>query len=338
MSEYIRNQILGIADNFKALASMAGDIEQVARICTDTLKAGNKIMFCGNGGSAADSQHLAAELVGRYKLNRPAMNALALTVDTSILTAVGNDYGYETVFSRQLEGVGRPGDLLVGLSTSGNSRNIVLAMELARRMGVRTVALTGRGGGEMKEVAEFCIAVPSDATNNIQEMHIAVGHLVCELVEREIYGGYVHRIEDFRLVPGILNLCRQAKEKGYLVLVATNQSGIGRGMFSEDDFERLTEYMRGVFRSSGAEIAGVFHCPSADDGHPDRKPNPGLFLKAAAAHGLDMKACVSVGDRERDIRAALAAGVGRNFLFSAEDVPTLATARVETLEEVAARL
>ena len=139
-------------------------------------------------------------------------------------------------------------------------------------------------------------------------------------------GGYVHRIEDFRLVPGILNLCCQAKEKGYLVLVATNQSGIGRGMFSEDDFERLTEYMRGVFRSSGAEIAGVFHCPSADDGHPDRKPNPGLFLKAAAAHGLDMKACVSVGDRERDIRAALAAGVGRNFLFSAEDVPTLATA------------
>ena len=138
MSEYIRNQILGIADNFKALAAMAGEIEQVARVCADTLKAGNKIMFCGNGGSAADSQHLAAELVGRYKLNRPAMNALALTVDTSILTAVGNDYGYETVFSRQLQGLGRSGDLLVGLSTSGNSQNIVLAMELARRMGVRT--------------------------------------------------------------------------------------------------------------------------------------------------------------------------------------------------------
>lgn len=188
MSEYIRNQILGIADNFKTLAAMAGEIEQVARVCADTLKAGNKIMFCGNGGSAADSQHLAAELVGRYKLNRPAMNALALTVDTSILTAVGNDYGYETVFSRQLQGLGRSGDLLVGLSTSGNSQNIVLAMELARRMGVRTVALTGQGGGEMKTVADFCIAVPSDATNNIQEMHIAVGHLVCELVEQEMYG------------------------------------------------------------------------------------------------------------------------------------------------------
>lgn len=189
MSEYVKNQILRIADNFKALAALSEDIEEVTRACTETLKAGNKIMFCGNGGSAADSQHLAAELVGRYKLNRPAMNALALTVDTSILTAVGNDYGYDTVFARQVEGVGRAGDLLVGLSTSGNSRNIVLAMELARSMGVRTVALTGQDGGRMKAQADWCIAVPSAATNNIQEMHIAVGHLICELVEQEIYGG-----------------------------------------------------------------------------------------------------------------------------------------------------
>lgn len=188
MSEYIRDRILRIADNFRALASLSEDIEEMARVCTETLKAGNKIMFCGNGGSAADSQHLAAELVGRYKLNRPAMNALALTVDTSILTAVGNDYGYDTVFARQLEGLGHRGDLLVGLSTSGNSRNIVLAMELAREMGVRTAALTGQGGGAMKVLANFCIAVPSDATNNIQEMHIAVGHLICELVEQEMYG------------------------------------------------------------------------------------------------------------------------------------------------------
>lgn len=188
MSDYIREQILGIANNFKALAAMSGAVEQAAQMCLDTLKAGNKIMFCGNGGSAADSQHLAAELVGRYKMNRTAMNALALTVDTSILTAVGNDYGYETVFARQLEGLGRPGDLLVGLSTSGNSRNIVLAMELAQRMNVRTLALTGRSGGQMKTMADHCIAVPSDATNNIQEMHIAVGHLICELIEQGMYG------------------------------------------------------------------------------------------------------------------------------------------------------
>ena len=149
---------------------------------------------------------------------------------------------------------------------------------------------------------------------------------------------FLNRMEQLRIYPQTFEAIRLINDSGMKAVVVTNQSGIGRGMFSEDDFERLTEYMRGVFRSSGAEIAGVFHCPSADDGHPDRKPNPGLFLKAAAAHGLDMKACVSVGDRERDIRAALAAGVGRNFLFSAEDVPTLATARVETLEEVAARL
>ncbi len=151
-------------------------------------------------------------------------------------------------------------------------------------------------------------------------------------------GGYVHRIEDFQLVPGVLDLCRQAKEKGYLVIVVTNQSGIGRGMFTEEDFSQLTDHMKSVFHAAGAEIADVFHCPSVDDGHPDRKPNPGLFLKAAAVHGLDMAACVSVGDRERDIQAALSAGVGRNFLFSPEEAPTCATARVGTLNEVAAWL
>ena len=150
--------------------------------------------------------------------------------------------------------------------------------------------------------------------------------------------GYVHRREDFHLVPGILELCCQAKAKGYLVIVVTNQSGLGRGMFTEEDFTRLTEYMKSVFSAAGAEIADVFHCPGVDDAHPDRKPNPGLFLKAAAAHGLDMASGVSVGDRERDIQAAISAGVGRNFLFSPEDAPTRATARVRTLHEVAAWL
>lgn len=151
--------------------------------------------------------------------------------------------------------------------------------------------------------------------------------------------GYVHRREDFHLVPGILELCRQAKARGYLVIVVTNQSGIGRGMFTEEDFMQLTDYMKGVFSAAGAQIADVFHCPGMDDAHPDRKPNPGLFLKAAAAHGLDMEACVSVGDRERDIQAAISAGVGRNFLFSPEkDVPTRGTACVKTLHAVAAYL
>ena len=155
-------------------------------MCIEALRRGNKIMFCGNGGSAADSQHLAAELVGRYKMNRPAMNAVALTVDTSILTAVGNDYGYDTIFERQVEGIGKEGDVLVGLSTSGNSKNVLLAFAKAKKQGIKTLALTGNAGGKMKEEADLTINVPSDTTNNIQEMHIAVGHLLCGVIEKEI--------------------------------------------------------------------------------------------------------------------------------------------------------
>ncbi len=188
MKDFINAELLGIADNFKLLASYSDTIAQVATHCRQALQNSRKIMFCGNGGSAADSQHLAAELIGRYKLNRKAMNAIALTVDTSILTAVGNDYGYDTIFRRQIEGLGQQGDVLIGLSTSGNSENVVQAFQLARDMGISTIALTGQGGGKMKELADFCVNVPSNATNHIQEMHIAVGHLICELVEREIYG------------------------------------------------------------------------------------------------------------------------------------------------------
>lgn len=184
----IQSQILLIADNFRRLADLSPMVEQVANVCSTALRAGNKIIFCGNGGSAADSQHLAAELVGRYKLNRKAMNAMSLTVDTSILTAVANDYGYETIFSRQLEGIGQSGDVLIGLSTSGNSRNIVLAMEMAEDMGITTVALTGEEGGVMKDLADYSLPVPSSQTNNIQEMHIALGHIICGLVEESIHG------------------------------------------------------------------------------------------------------------------------------------------------------
>ena len=143
-------------------------------------------MFCGNGGSAADSQHLAAEFVGRYKMERVALNSLALTVDTSILTAVGNDYGYDDVFRRQVEGLGQKGDVLIGLSTSGNSVNVVKAFDQAKAMGITTVAFTGAGGGSMQQKADICLAVPASVTNHIQEMHITAGHLVCELVEKAV--------------------------------------------------------------------------------------------------------------------------------------------------------
>lgn len=188
MQEYIKEQIDELITALGELKQAAvGDITRVVKLCTTALRDGHKIIFCGNGGSAAQSQHLAAELVGRYKLDRPAMNSLSLTVDTSNLTAIGNDYGYDVIFARQLEGVGQRGDVLIGLSTSGNSRNVLLAFEKARQMGIHTVALVGRQGGQMQQQAELSLAVPADTSAHIQEMHIAIGHLICDLIEKEFY-------------------------------------------------------------------------------------------------------------------------------------------------------
>ncbi len=154
-------------------------------IATETLEAGNKIMLCGNGGSAADAQHIAAELTGRYKIERRGLPAIALTTDTSALTAIGNDYGYEEVFSRQVEALAQKGDLLIGISTSGNSPNVIYAMQKAKEMGCRAVGLSGKGGGKMNDVCDLNIIVPSDDTARIQEMHILIGHIVCQLIDNE---------------------------------------------------------------------------------------------------------------------------------------------------------
>lgn len=175
-----------IAGNFERLKSQAGEIVRAADLVIAALRAGNKVMFCGNGGSAADAQHLAAELMGRFLRDRRPLPALALTVDTSALTAIANDYSYEQVFARQLTGLGRPGDVLVAISTSGNSANVVRALEAAPALGVRTVGLTGGGGGRMAPLCEVCIRVPASRSDRIQEMHIAVGHLICGLAEEAI--------------------------------------------------------------------------------------------------------------------------------------------------------
>lgn len=164
----------------------ADSVPPAARMLIDTIKGGGTVFFCGNGGSAADSQHLAAELVGRFRKQRRAMPALALTTDTSILTSVGNDFSYSEVFSRQVEGLVRRNDLLVGLSTSGNSENVLLAVLKAKSLGARTLGLLGCGGGKIKTECDFSIVVPSDNTANIQEMHILLGHILCDLTEQAL--------------------------------------------------------------------------------------------------------------------------------------------------------
>ena len=172
------------ARNFETLTKEAGAVAEAARMIVAAIRGGGKAIFCGNGGSAADSQHLAAELMGRYLKEREPLPAVALTTDSSALTAIGNDYAFDEIFARQLRGLGRKGDVLIGISTSGNSRNVVAALETAKARGIATIALTGSAGGAMRGLADLCIAVPSSDTPRVQEMHIAIGHMICDLVER----------------------------------------------------------------------------------------------------------------------------------------------------------
>jgi D-sedoheptulose 7-phosphate isomerase len=163
-------------------------ILEIAYTMVEALSQGNKVIWMGNGGSAADAQHLAAELVSRFYKEREGLPSLALNCNTSVLTAVGNDYGFELVFERQVEALARPGDVVVGISTSGASANVLRAIERARSMGCLTVGLTGASGGQMEHAVDLCLKVPSDDTPRIQEVHITVGHIICEIVESVIFG------------------------------------------------------------------------------------------------------------------------------------------------------
>lgn len=180
-----------LSDSSAALARAAEELPAtgatIAAVLVKALKGGGKILFCGNGGSAADAQHLAAELAGRLRLERRALPAVALTVNASTLTAVANDYGYEAVFARQVEAMGKPGDVLIGISTSGSSPNVVAALKTAKLSGLVTVGFLGGSGGAMAEFCDHSLRAPSDDTQRTQEIHIAVGHAICEIVEEDLF-------------------------------------------------------------------------------------------------------------------------------------------------------
>lgn len=168
-------------------AAFMQQVTSMGHLLIDCYEAGNKLLIAGNGGSAADAQHIAAEFVSRFNFDRPGLPALALTTDTSILTAVGNDYGYDQLFRRQLEANGQAGDVFLGISTSGNSPNILLALEAARSKGITTFGLTGQGGGKMRALCDHCLCVPSGDTPRIQEAHIVIGHTLCAMVELALF-------------------------------------------------------------------------------------------------------------------------------------------------------
>ncbi|WP_316804512.1 D-sedoheptulose 7-phosphate isomerase [Pedobacter nototheniae] len=167
----------------KVIAETIPQIEQACQILIETINSGSKVLLAGNGGSAADAQHIAAEFTGRFVKERIALPAIALTVDTSALTAISNDYGYERVFARQVEAFAKPNDVFIALSTSGNSRNILAALETARKLGCKTIGLSGKGGGAMNDLCDVNIVIPETNTARIQEMHILIGHILCTAVD-----------------------------------------------------------------------------------------------------------------------------------------------------------
>ena len=191
MIDLVRRQLTQSIDTMMRVLhdeSIHTAVIEAARITADAMKSGHKLLVCGNGGSAADAQHLVAEFVARLTVDRPALPAIALTTDSSILTAVGNDHTFDHIFERQIEALGQPGDVLLAISTSGNSKNCVRALKLARTLGLHTVAYTGNDGGAMKPLSDINVIIPSDTTMNIQESHLALEHIFCMLVELCYFG------------------------------------------------------------------------------------------------------------------------------------------------------
>ena len=190
MNSYVVSEYQKTLDVFNKIVSnsnFVSNVVKIAEVATSVLKNGGKIMFCGNGGSAADSQHLAAELVSKLYYDRPGLNAVALTTDTSALTSIGNDYGYEKVFSRQVEAIGKKGDMLIGFSTSGRSKNVLLAFEKAKSMNIITVGFLGQDGRDIGKISDYQVNIPSNSTPNIQEGHISTGHIICAIIEDAIF-------------------------------------------------------------------------------------------------------------------------------------------------------
>ncbi len=187
MRERIKDILLeSIQVKEEILRSQIGSIVEIAELMIDCLKKDGKVIVFGNGGSASDSQHIAAELVGRFKKDRSALAGIALTTNTSVLTSLANDYGYDVVFSRQVEALGKKNDVVLGISTSGKARNVALGIKQAKKMGIKTVALSGGDGGEIVKLADVSLIVPSKVTARIQEAHITIAHIICEMIEQEL--------------------------------------------------------------------------------------------------------------------------------------------------------
>lgn len=314
MNDEIRAELNKAADTISSVDP--AQVRAAADVIRDAFKRGNQVIFCGNGGSSADAQHIAAEFSGRFKMERPALPGVCLS-NIAPVTAIGNDYSYDIVFKRQVEGLCRPGDVLVGLSTSGNSKNVVLAMEEAKAKGGITVTFTG-DGGKMKDMADCAVVIPSHDTAHIQEAYLASCHIIAGIVERELFGNravfldrddtivvdvpYNDDPDKLVMLPGVPEGIARLNAAGYLVVLITNQSGLHRGYFDEATLGRIHDRLKAMIAEGGGHIDDIFYCPHTPEEHCScRKPEIGMGLAAIEKHHIDPSRSWMIGDKDKDV-------------------------------------
>ncbi len=320
-------------------------IRKAADMMLESIRTGGQIIFMGNGGSSADAQHIAAEFSGRYAFDRPAMAGVCLS-NIAPVTAIGNDYSYDLVFKRQIEAICRKGDIVVGLSTSGNSKNVILAMEEAKVRGAKTMSFTG-DQGKMREIADLGVIIPTKETPRVQEGYLVACHTICGIVEREMYGQKTVMVDrdgtvaidvpycadpgQIRLFPGSAKAIKRLNDAGYKVLLVTNQSGIGRGVVTHEQLSKVHERLCELIREEGGHLDGIYYCPH----HPDekcgcRKPEIGMGERAFIEHPINPNVSYMIGDFERDVDFGKKLGL-RTFLVT--DVFTFADAVEQILKD-----
>jgi histidinol-phosphate phosphatase family protein len=330
-------------------AETAGSAAAVVSACYER---GSKVLACGNGGSASEAQHLVTELVGRFERDRASLPALALDTNSAALTAISNDYGYDDAFAHQVDALGDPGDVLVAISTSGSSENIVRAVLAAREKGMSTIGYLGGSGGRLVALVDVAVVLPATDTATIQVGHLVLTHTLCGLVEEAIFPNkaifldrdgtlianrhYGSNPDEIELLDGVVEGLLQLREAGYRLVLVSNQSGVARGYFDEAAVACMHDQLQRMLDAYGAALDDLEYCPHHPEGVTSpytvecacRKPAPGMLRRVARKHGVNLSASWMVGDVEDDVEAGRRAGT-RTVLVGPERSPTLPDFRAE---------
>ena len=309
-----------------------GGAEKAAALVTSCYERGGKVLVCGNGGSAMEAQHLVAELVGKFERDRASLPAIALHQNPASLTAVANDYGYDDAFAHQVDALGAPGDVLVAISTSGDSENVTRAVLAAREKGIAVIGYLGGRGGRLGALVDVPVVIGAPDTATVQAGHLILTHTICGLVEEALFphkAVFVDRDDtlivnrhygsdpdEIELLDGVPEGLRALREAGYKLILISNQSGVARGYFDEAAVGRMHDRLQRMLDAYGAALDGLEYCPHHPDGEvvpyavecACRKPAPGMLRRAARKHGLNLSASWTVGDIAADVEAGSRAG------------------------------